>query len=172
MNEEPKNPKRIFSSPEDAVSHWPASPLRLQLFYAEERLPRTGTRGPSSSINGRPRVSVLKWPKIVPPPVPDEQNFAMTPIVFTSYGNILTRDGKVIPSDKRDQNFEVRMRIYISHDNTIPKNSEPATGSKGSLHLARSHGRLITGNGRPRPMNFRIPTWPSSQPSRKMYCSP
>jgi hypothetical protein len=58
----------------------------------------------------------------VPPPVPDEQNFAMTPIAFTSYGYLLTRDGKVIPPEKRDPNFAVRMRMPIAHDNNIPTN--------------------------------------------------
>ncbi|HEX7569928.1 MAG TPA: hypothetical protein VF492_05445, partial [Verrucomicrobiae bacterium] len=30
---------------------------------------------------------------LVPAPVPDEQNFAMTPIAFTGYGRVLTRYG-------------------------------------------------------------------------------
>jgi hypothetical protein len=55
----------------------------------------------------------------VPPPVPDNQNFAMTPIAFTSYGGLLTRDGKAIPPEKRDPNFAVRMRMPIAHDNNI-----------------------------------------------------
>ena len=41
----------------------------------------------------------------VPPAVPNDKNFALTPIVYTTYGQILTRDGKVIPDDKRDPNF-------------------------------------------------------------------
>ena len=41
----------------------------------------------------------------VPPPVPDDQNFALTPIVFTSYGQMLTREGKMIPQNKRDHKF-------------------------------------------------------------------
>jgi hypothetical protein len=48
---------------------------------------------------------------VVPPAVPDDQNFAMTPIGFTAYGSILTRDGKVIPGEKRDPHFVERMRI-------------------------------------------------------------
>jgi hypothetical protein len=53
---------------------------------------------------------------VVPPPVPDEQNFAMTPIAFTSYGQILTRDGKPIPPERRDEHFVVRIRMPIAHD--------------------------------------------------------
>ena len=40
--------------------------------------------------------AVLDWNAYIPAPVPDEQNFAMTPIGFTSYGWVLTRDGKII----------------------------------------------------------------------------
>jgi hypothetical protein len=59
---------------------------------------------------------------VVPPPVPDEQNFALTPIAFTSYGNILTREGKLIPAEKRDNNFVVRMRMPITLDSSAPTN--------------------------------------------------
>ena len=59
---------------------------------------------------------------VVPPPVPDDQNFALTPIVYTSYGQILTRDGKLIPEDKRDQQFVVRMRMPITLDSPAPTN--------------------------------------------------
>jgi tetratricopeptide (TPR) repeat protein len=61
----------------------------------------------------------------VPPPVPDDQNFALTPIVFTSYGSRLTRDGKMIPYDKRDKNFAVRMEMPIVRDYS----DDPTNGS-------------------------------------------
>ena len=47
----------------------------------------------------------------IPTAVPDDQNFALTPIAFTSYGQILTRDGKSIPYEKRDTNFVDRLSI-------------------------------------------------------------
>ena len=53
---------------------------------------------------------------VIPPPVPDDQNFALTPIVFTSYGQMLTRDGKAIPPDKRDTNFVNRLKMEIVHN--------------------------------------------------------
>jgi len=59
---------------------------------------------------------------VVPPPVPDEQNFALTPIVFTSYGFILTRDGKQIPYAQRDTNFIERIKMSITHDSSTPTN--------------------------------------------------
>jgi hypothetical protein len=53
---------------------------------------------------------------IIPPCVPEDQNFALTPIVFTSYGSMLTRDGKMIPQDKRDKNFVVRLQMPVVAD--------------------------------------------------------
>ena len=58
----------------------------------------------------------------VPPPVPDDQNFAMTPVVFSSYGYILTRDAKLIPADKRDPHFVIRMHMPIAHEDKPPPN--------------------------------------------------
>jgi type II secretory pathway pseudopilin PulG len=54
---------------------------------------------------------------VIPPAVPDDQNFALTPIVFTSYGKLLTRDGKEIPFKDRDTNFVNRMEMPIGHNN-------------------------------------------------------
>jgi hypothetical protein len=53
---------------------------------------------------------------VVPPPVPDDQNFALTPIVFTSYGQMLTRDGKMIPYKDRDTNFVNRLKMDVVHN--------------------------------------------------------
>jgi len=51
--------------------------------------------------------------------VPDEQNFALTPIAFTSYGRVLTRDGKHIPYDT---NLVERIKMEITHDYNSPTN--------------------------------------------------
>ena len=59
---------------------------------------------------------------IVPPPVPDEQNFALTPIAFTGYGSILTREGKRIPNEQRDTNFVERIKMPVAHDYNGPTN--------------------------------------------------
>jgi hypothetical protein len=56
---------------------------------------------------------------VVPPPVPEEQNFALTPLVFTSYGQMLTRDGKMIPVRERDTNFVNRMDMNIAGDDSL-----------------------------------------------------
>jgi hypothetical protein len=49
--------------------------------------------------------------KFIPPPVPDDQNFALTPIVFTSYGKVMTRDGRTVPPEKRDIHFVDRLDL-------------------------------------------------------------
>jgi hypothetical protein len=59
---------------------------------------------------------------MVPPPVPDDQNFALTPIAFTSYGLILTRDGKWIPYEQRDTNFVERIKMEVAHYDNWPTN--------------------------------------------------
>jgi len=60
---------------------------------------------------------------VVPPPVPDDQNFALTPIAFTSYGSILTRDGKQIPYERRDTNFVDQVKMSVAHNDIWPTNS-------------------------------------------------
>lgn len=61
---------------------------------------------------------------VVPLPVPEDQNFALTPIAYTSYGYILTRDGKRIPNDQRDTNFVQRIRMPITHNYKHPDNAD------------------------------------------------
>lgn len=68
----------------------------------------------------------------VPPAVPDDQNLALTPIVFTSYGNMFTRDGQFIPSNKRDTNFVDRMQMPI----TLESSAEDSKRGGGSWENA------------------------------------
>ena len=53
------------------------------------------------------------YASIVPPPVPDDQNFALTPIVASCYEWGLTRDGKRITPFKT--NVVDRLRMSIDH---------------------------------------------------------
>ena len=82
----------------------------VAVFYAEENW-----RGKRAWENFKREWEAkgerFDWQSVVPPRVPDDQNFALTPIVFTSYGQELTRDGKAIPIDKRDTNFVNRLRM-------------------------------------------------------------
>jgi hypothetical protein len=66
----------------------------------------------------------LDFASVVPPRVPNDQNFAMTPIVYSSYGQILTRDGKMIPYEQRDPHFVERMRMDLES----PAFNHPSSG--------------------------------------------
>jgi tetratricopeptide (TPR) repeat protein len=59
---------------------------------------------------------------VIPPMVPEEQNFALTPIVFTSYGNMLTREGKEIPPKDRETNFVNRLKMAVAANGKSPSN--------------------------------------------------
>ncbi len=85
------------------------------VFYAEENW-RGKRAWENCKREWEAKGERLNWQSVVPPRVPDEQNFAFTPIVFTSYGQRLTRDGKAIPSDKQDTNFVNRLRMDVCFD--------------------------------------------------------
>ncbi len=51
---------------------------------------------------------------VAPAPVAGDKNFALTPIAYSGYGFILTRDGKRIPNAQRDTNFVQRLRMPIT----------------------------------------------------------
>ena len=74
---------------------------------------------------------------VIPPAVPNDQNFALTPIVFTSYGQLLTRDGKAIPWKDRDTNFVDRLKMNVLRDNDTyrEKAINPTNGywAKGTI---------------------------------------
>jgi len=90
-----------------------ASAFLVLLFYAEEDW--RGWRAWNQFKRGwESKGERFNLASVVPPAVPDEQNFALTPIAFTSYGQVLTRDGKLIPEAQRDPNFVVRMRVPVT----------------------------------------------------------
>ena len=74
----------------------------------------------------------FNFASVVPPTVPDDQNFALTPILFTSYGSMLTRDGKFIPYDKRDNNFVDRLKMSVAYNSDWP-----ATHGNGDWQTAK-----------------------------------
>jgi hypothetical protein len=81
---------------------------------------------------------------VVPPPVPDDQNFALTPIVFTSYGQMLTRDGKVISQDKRNTNFVNRLKMDVVHNyEDSPKNGNWPMAKISDLKTWRNYYRAL-----------------------------
>ncbi len=59
------------------------------------------------------RGEKFDFASIIPPPVPDDQNFAMSPVVASSYAQTLTRDGKKIPYEERDTNIVDRLSFDL-----------------------------------------------------------
>ena len=58
----------------------------------------------------------FEYASVVPPPVPDDENFALTPIVYSSYGQMPTRNGKEIPANERDTNWVNRLNMPVLLD--------------------------------------------------------
>jgi len=62
------------------------------------------------------RGEKFNFKDFVPPSVPEDQNFALTPVVFSCYGQVLTRDGKEVPSQKRDEKLVNRLDMPLVRD--------------------------------------------------------
>ena len=131
----------------------------IGLFYAEEDL-----RG-WHAWNQFRRIWEAKGEhfslaSVVPPPVPDEENFALTPIAFTSYGQVLTREGKLIPEEKRDDHFAVRMRMSITQNPPSPTNcaGDRVKGTLTRLDCWQGYYRELA----TRTSDFPVPAQPQS----------
>ena len=97
---------------------------------------------------------------VVPPPVAEDANFAMTPIAFTGYGQILTREGKLIPEKERDEHFVARMRMPITLNGLGPTNcaGDRVKGTFTKLAGWQSYYRDLAG----RADAFPVPAQPQS----------
>jgi hypothetical protein len=102
----------------------------IALFYAEED--RRGWHAWNQfKYEWEAKGEHFDFASVVPPPVPDDQNFALTPIVFTSYGSILTRDGKHIPYEQQDVHFVERVKMTIVHDDANNPTNSAGNREKG-----------------------------------------
>ena len=115
----------------------------IALFYAEE-----DWRGKRDWENYKrewdAKGEKFDFKDFVPPPVPDDQNFALTPIVSTSWGQMLTRDGKMIPYDKRDTNYVSRLKMEIVHNyEESPKDGDWRTAKISDLKAWRDYYRAL-----------------------------
>jgi hypothetical protein len=86
----------------------------IAIFYAEENW-RGKRAWEDFKREWEAKGEKFDWQSVVPPAVPDEQNFALTPIVYSCYGEVLTRDGKEIPHEKRDTNFVNRLKLGLQY---------------------------------------------------------
>jgi hypothetical protein len=125
MNEEPKSIWKKSWKGQKVLFALACFATLIALFYAEEDW-RGWHAWNKFKHEWEAKGERFDFASVVPPPVPDDQNFALTPIVFTSYGSILTHDGKEIPYKDRDTNFVNRVKMSVAHDDHWPTNS---TGS-------------------------------------------
>jgi hypothetical protein len=70
----------------------------------------------------------LDFDYFIPPPVPDEQNFALTPLVASCYGQVLDRNGRRL--DPPDTNVVNRLQMDIMRTGALlPESSESSDKS-------------------------------------------
>ncbi len=71
----------------------------IALFYAEEDI-RGRLAWEHFKAQWEAKGEKFEFAAFVPPPVPDDQNFALTPLVATTYGQLLDRNGhRIFPPD-------------------------------------------------------------------------
>ena len=115
----------------------------IALFYAEE-----DWRGWHAWNNFKheweAKGEKFNFADFVPPPVPDDQNSALSPIVFTSYGQFLTREGKGIPCQQRDANFVNRLKMEVVHNyEDSPKDGNWQIARISNLKTWRDYYRAL-----------------------------
>ena len=80
---------------------------------------------------------------VIPPNVPDLLNFAMSPIVQSSYGDMLTRSGQMIPFEQRPAHFTNRLKLDIHHDWQTNQFGSWAKGTKTDLAAWQNSFRAL-----------------------------
>src|ERR1035437_9766446 len=83
----------------------------IALFYAEEDV-RGRLAWGQLKARWEAKGEKFDFAAFIPPPVPDERNFAMTPVVATTYGQILDRNGHQLSP----QNTNVVNRLQMPLD--------------------------------------------------------
>jgi len=81
---------------------------------------------------------------MVPPPVPDDQNFALTPVVASSYLYILDKNGHRINPQNTNVVNQLGMTIYGDADwKNWPTNGYWSKGTKTDLNVWQRYYRLV-----------------------------
>ena len=90
----------------------------VAFFYAEEDL-RGRLAWKRFKAQAEAKGERFDFAAIVPPPVPDDQNFALAPLVLSSYGNIIDRYGHRVSSPA--PNFPNGLEMPISTRKDTPR---------------------------------------------------
>jgi hypothetical protein len=86
----------------------------------------------------------FNFASMVPPPVPDDQNFALTPVVASSYLYILDKNGHRINPQNTNVVNQLGMTIYGDADwKNWPTNGYWAKGTKTDLNVWQRYYRLV-----------------------------
>ncbi len=135
----------------------------IALFYAEEDL-RGKWAWSHFKHTWEAKGEHLDLASLVPPPVPDDQNFALTPIMFSTYGSMIDKTGHEI--NPRNTNVVNRLELKIFRDNDLdraPTNGNWAKGTLTDLAPWQMYYRTLpTNNARVTTNEF--PTSPEPQP--------
>jgi len=92
----------------------------IALFYGEEYVRGRLAWGQFKS-HWEARGEKFSFAAFIPPPVPDDQNFAMAPVVATTYSRILDRNGQ--RKSPPDTNVVVLLQMPLDVDNGGPANA-------------------------------------------------
>lgn len=110
------------------------------LFYAEENW-----RGRHDWETFKQRQEAkgekLDVASFVPPAVPDDQNFAMTPIAASSYAYIIDKYGHKLKTPVTNHLNRLAMALWRYDNTTTPKNGDWASGTLTDLRLWQAYYR-------------------------------
>jgi tetratricopeptide (TPR) repeat protein len=118
MNEEPKNIREKSHKGRSAVFVLACLVTLIALFYAEEDW-RGWHAWQKFKHQWEAKGEKFDFASVVPPPVPDDQNFALTPIVASSYLRVMDKSGHQIqpPND----NVVDRLKMAVVHNDDVVK---------------------------------------------------
>lgn len=114
----------------------------IALFYAEENW-RGKHDWEKFKHEWEAKGERFDFASIIPPNVQNDQNFAMTPIVFSSYGNLMTRDGKTVPSAQRPTNWVDRLEFDLGDADMTNFIGYWAKGTLSDLSILQMHYREL-----------------------------
>jgi hypothetical protein len=134
----------------------------IALFYAEENW-RGKHDWEKFKREWEAKGERFDWQSIVPPTVPDEQNFALTPVVASSYGMFFDTSGhETFP---RNTNIVDRLSMITWRDNRwayAPKSESWQNGKKTDLKAWQEYFRLPPPTNSTEPNSFPIAPQPQT----------
>ena len=132
----------------------------IALFYAEEDI--RGKWAWNSFKRQWEARGELKLASFTPPTVPDDQNFALTPIMFSTYGSMIDKTGHEINPRNTNIVNRLNLNIYRDSDNVGGTNGSWVKGTLTDLRGWQNYYRTPT-NVDGRAITNEFPTSPQPQ---------